>query len=187
MASTAVQLTPADWAVLALVAEGPTHGFAIARLMEPGGPVGQVWALRKPLVYRSLETLERSGLIAQQGTEPSSTGPPRKLMGPTAEGTRALAEWNAEPVDRVRDARSVLLLKLLFHSRAGRSPAPLLTAQRDQFRQRTEQLREHVGESDGFDRTLMLWRLESTEAALRFTEALLGEHQEKGHPPIAPS
>jgi DNA-binding PadR family transcriptional regulator len=173
MPSTTDPLTPADWAVLALVAEGPTHGFAIARLMEPGGAVGQVWTLRKPLVYRSLETLEKAGLIRQEGTEPSTAGPPRTLMGVTTEGRDALTSWGDEPVDRARDARSLLLLKLLFHSRAEQSPAALLTAQRDVFRRRTEELRARASEAEGFERTLALWRLETTDATLRFTEMLL--------------
>ena len=55
-------LTAAEWAVLALVAEAPTHGFAIARAMAPGGEVGRIWSLRRPLVYRGIATLTGTAL-----------------------------------------------------------------------------------------------------------------------------
>ena len=60
---------PGDWAVLALVAEGPTHGFAIARALAPGSDVGRVWAMRRPLVYRALDVLTEQELVRAAGTE----------------------------------------------------------------------------------------------------------------------
>src|ERR1700742_2864778 len=100
------QLTTGEWAVLSLVDEGPTHGFAVARALAPGGDVGRVWAIRRPLVYRTLEQLEGRELIRVAGTEPSTTGPPRTLLETTAEGSRMVAEWLREPVEHLRDARS---------------------------------------------------------------------------------
>ena len=44
--------------MLALVCEQPVHGFAVARAMAPGGDVGRVWAMRRPLVYRTLVWLD---------------------------------------------------------------------------------------------------------------------------------
>jgi len=44
------ELTAGEWAVLALLAEAPTHGFAIAKAMAPEGEVGKVWSVRRPLV-----------------------------------------------------------------------------------------------------------------------------------------
>ena len=51
------ELTAGEWAALALLTEEATHGFALARTMAPDGEVGRVWSLRRPLVYRALETL----------------------------------------------------------------------------------------------------------------------------------
>jgi hypothetical protein len=39
----------AEWMVLGLLAEQPSHGFALARLLAPGGEVGRVWAASRPL------------------------------------------------------------------------------------------------------------------------------------------
>jgi hypothetical protein len=51
----------------------------------------------------------------------------------TAAGARRVAAWLDEPVARVRDARSELMLKLLFLDRRGVDPGRLLDAQRERF------------------------------------------------------
>jgi DNA-binding PadR family transcriptional regulator len=169
------ELTVGEWAVLGLVAEEPTHGFAVARAMAPDGEVGKVWSVRRPLVYRAIETLTGMGLVRPAGTVASSSGPQRTVLQATAPGKRALARWLREPVAHVRDARSLLLLKLLFLTRRGEDLAPLLTAQREQFAALAERLAGGVDAAEGFDSALVLWRLESTTAAVRFVEAMLGQ------------
>ncbi len=139
------QLSTAEWAVLALVDEGPTHGFAIARSMAPGGDVGRIWAMRRPLVYRTLEVLEGRELTRRAGTEASTAGPQRTLLETTDDGARRVAQWLAEPVEHVRDARSELMLKLLFLDRRNADPGALLAAQRERFSAHEQQLRETLG------------------------------------------
>ncbi len=51
-----------------------------SRALAPGGEVGRVWALRRPLVYRTLEQLEARALTRVAGVEPSDAGPPRTLL-----------------------------------------------------------------------------------------------------------
>ena len=77
--------------------------------------------------------------------------------------------------NHVRDARSLLMLKLLFLTRRGTDLEPLLTAQRAHFAKLAERLTDAAEEAEGFDRALLLWRLESTTAATRFVETMLGE------------
>jgi DNA-binding PadR family transcriptional regulator len=169
------ELTAGEWAVLALLAEQPSHGFELARAMAPEGEVGKVWALRRPLVYRALVTLERLGLVRPIGTQPSRSGPQRTIFEPTPAGITELAGWLARPVGHVRDARSLLMLKLLFLTRRGLDIEPLLSSQRDRFGAHAQSLEAAVGSSAGFDRALLQWRLESTKAAVRFAETLLAE------------
>jgi PadR family transcriptional regulator AphA len=166
------QLATGEWAVLALLAETPTHGFAIARALAPGGDVGRVWAMRRPLVYRTLDVLGERELVRAAGTEPSESGPPRTVLDVTAEGRERLQAWLLAPVQHVRDARAELMLKLLFLDRAGRDSAPLLRAQREHFALIASEL-EKAEEEEGFARTLALWRLETTRAAIRFVDGLL--------------
>src|SRR3954470_19953655 len=107
-------LSTGEWAVLALVSEAGTHGFAIARALAPGGEVGRIWAMRRPLVYRTVDVLSAHGLLRAAGTEPSDVGPRRTLLDATPAGRGRIAEWLTTPVEHVRDARADLMLKLLF-------------------------------------------------------------------------
>ena len=169
------ELTAGEWAVLALLAESPTHGFAIARAMAPEGEVGRVWSVRRPLVYRAIETLTRLDLVRPAATVPSRSGPQRTVLEATPNGKRTVTRWLRTPIEHVRDARSLLMLKLLFLTRRGADAEPLLSAQRAQFAKLGDLLAGAAEEAEGFDRALLLWRLESTTAATRFVETMLGE------------
>jgi PadR family transcriptional regulator AphA len=174
------ELTAGEWAVLALLAEGPTHGFAMARAMEPEGEVGRIWAVRRPLVYRAVETLTAMALARPAGTVPSRSGPQRTVLEATPEGKRTLTRWLRQPVKHVRDARSLRMLKLLFLTRREADLEPLLTKQREHFAKLAERLAKAADDAEGFDRALLLWRLESTTAAVRFVEAMLAEPARSG-------
>jgi DNA-binding PadR family transcriptional regulator len=167
------QLSTGEWAVLALVAEGPTHGFAAARALAPGGEVGRVWTLRRPLVYRTLDLLDDRGLIREAGTEASAVGPQRTLVEATETGVAEVDRWLVQPVEHVRDGRSELMLKLLFLDRRGADPEPLLAAQRERLTELEGDLRAALDGAEGFARTLALWRLENTAAAIRFVEGVV--------------
>lgn len=169
------QLTAGEWALLALLDELPTHGFALARAMAPDGEVGQVWSMRRPLVYRALDMLGQMGLVAPLARLPSESGPQRTIMEPTDAGHRRLQAWLTAPVEHVRDGRSLLMLKLLFLTRRHDDPAPLLTAQRERFAMLAAGLATAADAATGFDRTLLLWRLHNTTAAVTFTETMLSE------------
>src|SRR3984957_6937680 len=175
MARTRDELTAGEWATLALLSEQSTHGFALARSMAPDGEVGRVWSLRRPLVYRALETLIGMGLVVPVGTRPSTSGPQRTMLEATPAGRRLLAGWLAQPVTHVRDARSLLMLKLLFLARRHADLEPLLGAQRDQFSRLAEGLSAAADRAEGFDRAILVWRLENTAAANRFTERMLAD------------
>jgi DNA-binding PadR family transcriptional regulator len=168
------QLGTGEWAVLALVEEGPTHGFAVARALEPAGEVGRVWSIRRPLVYRTLDVLQDRELTQTAGTEASTAGPQRTVIEVTADGREKVQAWLQEPVAHVRDARTGLMLKLLFLDRRGLAPDALLDAQRERFREQERELRGLLDASEGFSRTLALWRVENTAAAVRFVDALHG-------------
>jgi DNA-binding PadR family transcriptional regulator len=169
------ELTAGEWAVLALLDEAPAHGFALARAMAPTGEVGRVWAVRRPLVYRALDTLQRLGLVRPVAKLPSDAGPQRTILQPSTSGRDALAAWLEQPVAHVRDTRSLLMLKLLFLSRRGADLAPLLRAQRERFAVQADRLAAAADAVEGFDRSLLLWRLHSTTAAISFSDAMLDE------------
>src|SRR5436853_4514927 len=122
-------LAPGEWAVLALLSERPAHGWAVASQLGPSGELGSVWSLGRPLVYRSIDILAERGLIEPAGHEPGLRGPNRPLYRTTCAGATALVQWLEEPVEHVRDVRSLLLLKLIFAERTGIDPRSTLDAQ----------------------------------------------------------
>ena len=168
------ELAPGEWSVLALLAEEPGHGWALARQMAREGEIGKVWALGRPLVYRALELLEERKLIEPAGSERGLRGPNRTVFRATDAGKAALAHWLQEPVDHVRDIRSLLLLKLVLNDRAGTDPTPLLKAQRELVVPSVKALEHRLGESSGSEAIFVRFRLESTRAVVDFIDGLLG-------------
>ena len=67
------------------------------------------------------------------------------------------------------------MLKLLFLTRREADLEPLLMAQREHFATLADRLTGAADAAEGFDRALLLWRLESTAAAIRFVETMLAE------------
>lgn len=172
--ATPRELVPGEWAVLGLLAEGPAHGFALSKALAPGGEIGVVWTVPRALVYRTLGVLEDRGLVKATATE-EGPGPVRTIVSITRAGRKALERWLGEPVVHVRDARSLLMLKLAFMDRGGRDPRLLLERQRELLRPLAD---SHLASLDGLNDwqfTVELWRYECVEAVLRFTERMLAE------------
>ena len=171
MASTLPELSLSDWAVLGVVAEGPTHGWPVVRALRGDGPIGRVWTVARPVVYRSLTTLQAQGLIEECGEAPGVRGPQRTIMRATRRGRSALRRWLATPVTHVRDVRSVFLVKLALLSRAD-GPAEGLT--RELVARQLETLAPVIravsepAEGEGFDAVLADWRREQALAVERF-------------------
>ncbi len=165
-------LSLAEWLVLCLVCEQPTHGFALAALLSAEGEMGRVWRVPKPVVYRALQRLEQLGLVRTIEQQPSSHGPVRSLIDATPAGRDLAGPWLTRPASHNRDVRSELLIKLALLARSDGDPQPLLDAQREQLIPVARALRDRLDEATGFDRTMILWRCETIAATLRFLDAL---------------
>lgn len=163
-------LSLAEWIVLALIAEQPRHGFAVAALTAPDGVVGQAWHVPRPLVYRAIAALSDLELTVPTGTEQGGRGPQRTLVAATPAGTAAARRWLRRPVAHLRDTRSELLVKLALLDRRGWSAGPLITAQRKVFLRREDELRVQLRGASGFEHLVLTWRRESARAALRFLD-----------------
>jgi len=166
-----VELSLADWAVLGVIAEAPTHGWAVTRELAADGALGRVWTVPRPVVYRSITTLTQRGYVETTGEAESGRGPQRTIVRVTRSGRAALARWLDRPVDHIRDVRSVFLLKLALLDRAGRSRDELVAKQLEELAPVFDGLRKPVrGES--FDAVLAGWRRESALGVRRFLETL---------------
>lgn len=162
-----------EWVCLALVAEAPTHGWAVVRALAPGGEIGRVWSLSRPLTYRALDRLVADGLVVEAGVAPGS-GPRRTMLRATPRGRREVRRWLTTPVEHLRDVRTALLLKLVLAERAGLDVWPLLAEQRRRFAPAFAALasRARNRDADAVDR----WRHASSQAVRRFLEGEHGRH-----------
>jgi DNA-binding PadR family transcriptional regulator len=164
------QLSLADWIVLVLVDEGPTHGFAVAALTAENGDVGRAWHVPRPIVYRSLDRLGELDLVRVSATEAGHRGPQRSILTTTPAGRRATQAWLRRPVAHVRDVRSELLVKLALLLRHGLGTGDLIAAQRSALAPVQAALVRQQGADQGFGRILTRWRIENVRAALRFLD-----------------
>lgn len=157
-----------EWVVLALVAEGPAHGFALAREVDVGSDLGRIITVRRPLVYRALDRLVAAGLAQPQHTEPGNAGPTRTVHGLTRSGRLALDRWLASPVGHVRDLRIEFLVKLRLVERSGIDAAPLVSAQRQALDAALANLSEERAAPDVVDR----WRRHNASAVEAFLDEI---------------
>ena len=93
-------------AILAILAEGPLHGYRLAQRIGKLPMFGG----RKPDVsgiYRFLKAMERKGIVVSSW-DLSKAGPARKAYQLTATGRKCLARW-ITTLDEFRRAIGVLL------------------------------------------------------------------------------
>jgi PadR family transcriptional regulator AphA len=166
---------PGDWSILALLAEKPAHGWALAAKFKPEGEIGAVWSIPRPSIYRSLDTLKQRGFVETAKLEQSERGPYREVYRTTRRGRAALKEWLAEPVDHIRDIRSVFLLKLVLAARAGVDRKPMVRAQRDFVASLMNGMEGKPAPGTEPERLYQLFRRDSARALLRFLDDLLDE------------
>jgi DNA-binding PadR family transcriptional regulator len=124
------QLSLTEYAVLGLLAEGRSHGFALAKQLGPDGDAGRVLTVRRPLVYRALDRLVVAGLAEPVHTEKGDAGPQRVIHRVTRRGRQRLRRWLEEPVEHIRDIRIEFQLKLTLLERSGVSPMALIKEQK---------------------------------------------------------
>ncbi len=160
-------LSLTEYAVLGVLAEQPSHGFAIARALSAQGDVGRVITVRRPLVYRALDRLVETGLARSGHVEKGDAGPKRIVRQVTPMGRHRLDEWLATPVDHVRDMRIEFLLKLVLLRRAGRSAAALVAAQSACLEPTLEAL-----DDPETDDPVEIWRRHNARAAGSYLEEL---------------
>ncbi len=166
------ELLLGEWACLGILYEGRTHGFAIASMLRPGGELGRVWSLSRALTYRSVDQLAERGLIRAVGEEPGIAGGNRTVLAATRTGRAELRRWLAAPVEHLRDLRSELLLKLVIADRCGIDVTLMLRQQRSIVAGLASVIGDSANGAPDAD-VVMLWRHETSDAALRFLDQVL--------------
>ena len=160
---TVAEMKLGEWACLGLLYPAPTHGFAIAARLKPGGDVGRVWSLSRALTYRALDQLADRGFVESVGEEPGIAGGNRTILAATRDGRAQLRKWLAAPVEHLRDVRSELLLKLIIADACRIDVARMLERQHAHIERLAAALNSQVTTD-----VVTMWRYESSQAALRF-------------------
>jgi molybdopterin-binding protein len=153
----------AEQVCLALVVEGVSHGWAIGSVLAPGGELGRIWSLTRPLSYRAIEVLVDNGMVTRRSPT-TGQGRHRALLATTAKGRRSSQRWLDAPVEHIRDVRTELLIKLALRERAGLETRSLLTAQQEKFQPTIDALTT-ARQGDGL---VEIWRRENARAVRRF-------------------
>jgi DNA-binding PadR family transcriptional regulator len=171
--SDAAELSLTDWVVLGLLAEGPRHGFALAKELEPGAELGRLWTVRRPLVYRAIDHLLEVGLAEPRLVEPGDQGPQRTVVAATRAGRTRVRRWLNEPVRHPREVRAALLVKLALRARRGETLATLAHKQLDAFRVVHDGLEQRRHGGRGVERLELEWRYEANQAIERFLQTVI--------------
>lgn len=127
---------PLQHAVLALLADGPSHGYDLKARFEY--MVGPQWGLNIGHLYQVLDRLHRDDLVTAE-TVPQPRRPDRTVYHITPAGLAELRSWLAAPVSRNHGYRDDFFLKLIASARQG--PDQLLALIRAQRQKDLQELR----------------------------------------------
>jgi|SRR5579871_2156157 len=176
--------SPGELCVLALLVEAPRHGWALSTLLVRDGELGSIWTMARPLVYTSLRHLESEGCIKTAGLERGERGPHRVIFRATPEGRKLVKAWLRQPVEHVRDIRSLFLLKVVLARRLGYNVEPLLVGQRGVMVPFAAWLESRLDDVDPVaeptDATVLRFRLETARTTIRFIDSMLDETRSAG-------
>ena len=161
-----------DQIVLAIIAEKPQHGFAVSKELETDPSLSAVIRARRPLVYRSINSLVDAKLIRETKTEPGDQGSPRVVYATTATGKNTTTKWLNDTVDHPRDARIELLAKFVLRNRRAMNSKQLATRQRKLFKRQAANLQVAANSATDDVRLVALWRVENINAMIRLLEAV---------------
>jgi DNA-binding PadR family transcriptional regulator len=100
---------PVKHALLALLAERDLSGYELKLRFER--VLGDFWQLNSGQVYSTLERMRRAGMVVRRVPADDDA---RVVFAVTPRGRRALTQWLATPVGRLRPVRDPLYVKLAF-------------------------------------------------------------------------
>lgn len=173
------QRNPADFAILGVLWQSPSHGYDLCR--DLGERLGEIWTLRRSHIYALLAGLEKDGLVSHERVG-QETRPTKKVFRITEEGARVFTEWLRSPVEPVRDMRLEFLAKLHFASLE--SPALMADLVADQMGQclkKEKWLREKKRLcKSATERAAVDFRLAMVEATVAWLTRLRGPSGPRG-------
>ena len=102
-----------EYALLALLLEGESHGYELTRRFAEGTALRMVCRLEMSMVYGLLKKLEKDGVLTGRDV-PIGESKTRRLVSLTPDGRSEVESWLAAPVEHTREMRLDFLVKLYF-------------------------------------------------------------------------
>ena len=165
-------LSLGEYAIIGLLRERSMHGYEIARRFAADLDIGLVLPMEMSNVYALLKDLQEQGLIEGR-RETVGLRPPRTVFHLTPEADEQFLQWLKEPVGRLREVRSDLMVKLYFCRAIGVSfSLRLLGAQiaaSQDYLIRLERLAEQA-DPDSFDRLVRASKISAARATVTWLE-----------------
>lgn len=161
-----------DQTILALIIEQPRHGFALHKELDTDESLSSVMRVRRPLVYRALNSLLEAKYIRPSKVERGDQGSARTVYTATASGKRASQQWLNEIVTHPRDARIELLCKFVLRSRQGLSNTTLARKQHDAFKKIARDLQRATMQENVGAQLVAQWRFETVNAMVRVLQSV---------------
>lgn len=159
---------PIQHAVLALLADGESHGYELREQFEQA--VGPQWGeLSIGHLYQVLDRLAREGLLRRRGVRQAAR-PDRIVYRLTDAGRAELDAWLETPFVRQSGYRDDFFLKLAAAARLGRGPLQrVIATQRKAYTEELHALAQLRAqhEADPVVRLLIEAAIDHTEANLR--------------------
>src|SRR5580658_5343409 len=95
--------SPLGLAVLCLLYGGPLHPYRIQRLLKEWGKDQVINVGQRSSLYKTIDRLNQSGLIAARQTERPHQYPERTVYEITEAGRRLVLEWLTEMLSNYRN------------------------------------------------------------------------------------
>lgn len=168
------------YALLALVARAPQHGYELKTAFEE--LLGGTWMLNIGQVYTTLSRLEQDGLI-EATIVSQELLPDRKVYSLTQLGQKELDRWMDEPVSGLIRLRDEVFLKVLAQALIDRRRArDLISQQRDEYVRAVTQAARSRADAElpavtGLVLDALLLRLEADLHWLDLVESALKERR----------
>jgi DNA-binding PadR family transcriptional regulator len=172
---------PLALAVLALLAEGPTHPYEMDFLMRARGLTESI-KLNRGSLYTVVETLQRDGLIVPQETQREGRRPERTIYAITDMGRAKFDGWLRELLRKPAKEYPQFVAGLTFLGHIPRDEAVALLTERARFLdQSIEETQMHVESAKtrmGVPRLFLIeaeFALEQAKSELRWVRTIIGE------------
>jgi len=167
-------------AVLALAVEEPMHPYRMQQLIRERGKDRVVNVGQRSQLYKTIDRLERDGLLAEHAVEREATRPERTVYTATDAGRRAATEWTVDMLVAPRPefgefAAALAYLPLVTVTEALAALRARLAerrAARDHLRDELADLGEDISRLHLVEEEYLLAQLETDVA---FVEGLVGD------------